>query len=151
MNLKTGKGWKESPDASGKAPRHKAVATKKKLGCTLKKPMEKMYYSSNPPKTVFKFSEFIDVEIEERGNYPDMDTDAIKKKYGLTDNSEVIWVTPLKWMANRYNLSEDEYDNAENIPEGEMSVYEYSSNQGFVIPETNDGDDGFLFVMDRSQ
>lgn len=35
-----GKGWRENPDASGKAPRHQAVQTRKKLSGTSRTPMK---------------------------------------------------------------------------------------------------------------
>lgn len=38
---KESQGWKEAPDASGKAPRHKAAATKCKVSGILKSPMKK--------------------------------------------------------------------------------------------------------------
>jgi len=148
--IKTGKGWKEPADKSGKAPRHKAVATKNKLKTTARKPMEKLYYSSNDISTAFPFKDFVDIEIKERGNYQDLNIPAIKKKYNVTDNTSVIWVTPIKWIANRYNLSGDDYDNAENIPEDEMDIHEYSSNDGVIVKETDDGDDGFLFIFNNS-
>lgn len=52
-----------------------------------------------------------------------------------------------KWVANKYNLFADEWDTAEKIPEDEMTVYEFSSKRGFIIPESNDGDDGVLYVL----
>jgi len=36
--IKSGKGWKEAPDASGKAPRHKAAATRRKVAGVSKAP-----------------------------------------------------------------------------------------------------------------
>ena len=165
-----GKGW------HGNTPGHKEAATRTKLSKVLRTPMKKEsetefveriagmnrkivqgnfpagakeLYSSNSAKGAFTFKEFVDVEIDERGNYGNLDIPAIKQKYGLTDSSKVLWVTPEKWIANRYNLSSDEYDDAENIPEEDMSVYAYTPEQGFIIPETNDGDEGYLFVFGK--
>lgn len=145
--ITVGKGWRETADSSGKAPRHRAVSTKKKTSAIRRTPQEQIYYSSNSSDGSFTFKQFVDSEIKEMRNYPNLNVNSVKKKYGITDRTKVIWVTLKKWIANRYNLLADDYYNAENIPEDEMGdVYEYSSKNGFLITETNDGDEGFLYV-----
>jgi hypothetical protein len=91
-------------------------------------------------------SEFKELEVDERTNYEPEMIDEWMKKYNLTDNSEVIWVSSDKRIANRYNLPAVEWENAMNIPEEEIDVVEISNAEGKIITESDDGDDGFLFV-----
>ncbi len=67
MNNK-GKGWKESPDASGKAPRHVVAANMKKLNDTARIP----YYSTNPPDP--KYGKDWEIEIKGILITPDLKT-----------------------------------------------------------------------------
>lgn len=106
------------------------------------------YYSSHSPRhDSFTFGEFIEREVEDIENYTEEEADEWSRKYHLSPDTPVIWVTTVKWLANRYNLSSDEYDNAEFIPEDEMDVYEINSTDGVLIQESDDGDDGFLFAF----
>jgi hypothetical protein len=84
---------------------------------------------------------FIRLEVEERGNYKREEVEDWARKHSLVPDTLVIWASQEKWVANKYNLSADEWETAQGIPEDEMSVYEV---QGTIIPESDDGDEGFL-------
>jgi hypothetical protein len=103
----------------------------------------KIYYTTSGDQTL---AEFIETEVKERGNYTSTEIKRWKKKYHLTDATRLIWVTPLKWRAFSYTLPASEMENAKNIPENEMDVTEIKADEGFIIPESDDGDDGFVFV-----
>uniref|UniRef100_A0A6M3XIG7 Defence against restriction A C-terminal domain-containing protein n=1 Tax=viral metagenome TaxID=1070528 RepID=A0A6M3XIG7_9ZZZZ len=110
----------------------------------------KSYYTSTEPvfgKMTMK--QFIETEIKERGNYTHAEVQNWIRKYNISENDLAIWVSPKKWVANRYNLLAEEWDKAEKVPESEMSVYEIKGNEGFIIPESDDGDEGYLFVFKR--
>lgn len=104
---------------------------------------EKKYYNSHGvPMTM---DEFIEVEVEDRGNYDIGDVRDWINKYDL-ENSEVIWVTPKLDKAKMYaTSSEEDSDDWENVPDDE--IYSYTDKEGFIIPESDDGEDGFLFVF----
>ena len=148
-------GYPEQKDIrTGKAPRHQATAEKDLVISNAEiMPENKVkkatiYYSShNPRRDRFTFAEFIEREVEDIGNYTEEEADEWSRKYNLLPDTPVIWVTTVKWVANRYNLSSDEWNDAEFVPESEMNVYEIDSTKGFLIQETDDGDDGFLFAF----
>lgn len=104
-----------------------------------------IYYSSVP--SPFEFNEFMKLEVSERQNYTEEQVQEWINKYNLKTDALVIWVSDIKWVANRYNLSADEWDTADQVPENKMDVYEYSSKKGYIIPESDDGENGFLFVF----
>ena len=90
--------------------------------------------------------EFIELEADERGNYETRMIKRWMKKYNLRDDSRVIWISPDKRIANRYNLTASEWDSAIDIPEDEINVIEINPADGKIILESDDGDNGFLFV-----
>ena len=90
--------------------------------------------------------EFIDLEVEERQNYTLPEIRIWMKKYHLTPKTEVIWVCNEPWQANRYNLPADDWHKANEIEVGEGDVNEIDGKDGFIIEESDDGDDGYLFV-----
>ena len=94
--------------------------------------------------------QFIETEIKERGNYTLAGVQNWMRKYNVSENDLAIWVSPKKWVANRYNLLAEEWDKAKYVPESEMNVYEIKGNEGFIIPESDDGDEGYLFVFKRT-
>ena len=102
-----------------------------------------VYFTTSGDQTL---AEFIETEVKERENYTLKEINCWKKKYHLTNISIVIWVSPLKWRAYSYTLLADERDNARNIPESDMDVTVIKADNGFIIPESDDGDDGFVFV-----
>lgn len=72
--------------------------------------MPEIYYTSTDPvfgKMTIK--QFIETEVDERGNYHLVAVYAWMKKYNLSKEDRVIWVSPKKWVANRYNLSAGQY------------------------------------------
>ncbi|MBN1156719.1 hypothetical protein JXA85_03825, partial [Candidatus Woesearchaeota archaeon] len=105
--------------------------------------VKEFYTSAGKP---FTFNQFIDREVNELNNYSLKEVREWQKKYDISDNVRVIWVSPNKWIANKYNLPAGE-ENWEKVPEAELNITPISSNEGFVIPESDDGDGGYLFVF----
>ena len=93
---------------------------------------EKTYYNSHGHTMLF--SEFIELEVDERENYEMSDVEEWMVKYKITTDSECIWVTEDKAVAKSYHYTDGE------------EVVEIDSEKGFIIPETDDGDEGFLFI-----
>ncbi len=87
---------------------------------------------------------FIQLEVEERGNYERTEVEDWAKKHGLVPDTQVIWASQKTWVANKYNLLAEDWDTAQDILEGEMSVYEV---RGTIIPESDDGDEGVLVKL----
>jgi hypothetical protein len=94
----------------------------------------------------YSFEDFIDVEVNERENYTKEDVNGWAKKYKIKNSDNVIWVTADKYIANSYNLAAEEYGNRYSIPDKELNVVEIDGEKGFIIPESNDDDEGYLFV-----
>lgn len=114
------------------------------------RPAKVYYTSSDPVFDKITMGQFIETEVEERGNYTHTEVKKWMGKYGLSMNDLAIWVSPLKWVANRYTLLAQEWDKAKFIPESEMNVSEIRSDEGFIIPESDDGEEGYLFVFKKS-
>ncbi|MFH1637275.1 MAG: hypothetical protein ABIB71_02510 [Candidatus Woesearchaeota archaeon] len=109
----------------------------------------KEYYSSHEVPCSIK--EFIELEVKERKNYSMAEVRRWMKRYGIRNEDKIIWVSDKKWVANRYNLGVDKWDNAQLISEDDMSVCTFTSDEGFIIPESDDGDDGYVFVFRKGE
>jgi hypothetical protein len=103
----------------------------------------------------FDMREFYKIEVKERGNYSSEDVKSWMKKYDLTPDSIVAWVTTFKRNAVIYIASDDK-DMIEEMNDEELSAYmkteglwifEINADNGFIIPESDDGDYGFVFVI----
>jgi hypothetical protein len=105
------------------------------------------FYSTSRPITLDKL---IEIEVEERENYEIEDIEEWCYKYDL-EGKEMIWVSPYPWVAARYQMMADEWDNAKEIYEknpDEYEVYEYIlENENQIIIESDDGDDGYLMII----
>lgn len=124
---------------------------------------EAVYYNSHGvPMT---FSDFIYTEVEDKDNYKIEEIDVWKDKYKIKDDDLVIWVTPNKRVAQTYMAPSYLFDelidapsdfDAEQIIKNEMGMdaqtepIAFKSKDGFIIPESDDGDEGFLMVLTTS-
>lgn len=100
----------------------------------------------------YRFDEFIETEVRERKNYSKSDIKQWAKKYNLHPWSQCVWVTPDKYRAMSYHDDIDDHDEWMENAEKEnrtVDVYEYYKKDGFVIPESDDGDNGVLFVFNE--
>jgi hypothetical protein len=105
------------------------------------------YYTTSIP---MKINDFIDIEVEERENYDIEDVNDWIKKYKIDTNDDLIWVALEPHIAARYQMGAEDWDNAKEIYEenpGRFDIETINSKRGFIIPETDDGDDGFIFVF----
>ena len=116
---------------------------------------ERVYYNSHGNSC--PFSEVRRLEVDERENYPRAAFDEWQKKYNIKDDDTVIWVTPLKKQAYTYLLPSEYHDDILSKEEWEVQewiddkgideeLYTIDDKQGFIIPESDDGDNGYLFV-----
>lgn len=115
------------------------------------------YYNSHG--STMPFSEFIELEVEERENYEMEEVKEWMEEFNFDENSECIWVTKDKRDVYRYHLTADYWDEIDNggdinqMLEKEfggsdnVEVYEYDSSDGVIIEDTDDGDGGFLFIL----
>jgi len=92
------------------------------------------------------WSELIETEVEERGNYSTEEVEIWRKKYGLRPTDRVIWVSPSKAVAASYQVSSEEMESVRNLPEDQVDATEVRQ-PGFIIPESDDGDGGYLYVI----
>ena len=108
----------------------------------------KNYYTTSG---VMRFKEFIDLEVNERKNYTRSEINNWMKKYNIDTSDWVIWVSPQKWVAWRYQELADYFDDTEYLKKQAEKhsdeIYKYTTKEGYIIPESDDGDDGYLFVL----
>lgn len=94
--------------------------------------------------------DFRNREVVELENYYEEDIEQWKKKYNINDNTKVIWVTKKKEDAYSYSLLSDEIDDFDfsKVTDEEYTetLQTISAEEGFIIPETDDGDGGYLYV-----
>ena len=92
-----------------------------------------------------------DIEERERGNYTRKQFRSWEKKYKISDDDLVIWVTPNKNMAYTYDEPAGHREKILAMKDEELSelgeVSEYLSSEGILILESDDGDDGYLYVF----
>lgn len=114
----------------------------------------KIYYNSHGHADTF--ANIREVEVEERGNYTNEDFDSWAKEYGIQPEDKVIWVTPDKKQVVTYMAESEHYDKIMGMNEKQLEKYiskleetpvEFTDEQGVLIKESNDGDNGFLFVI----
>ena len=127
--------------------------------------LNQTWYSSS---TVHPWSRFLDTECWERDNYRYEDMKALESKYNLTDDSAVIWVSALPEVAASYMIGQGLRDNRDEEVKEDYGfskadlktttfgqIYypphvEYVDDyQGTIIPETDDGDGGYLLNLHR--
>lgn len=108
-----------------------------------------VFYTTSRPMSL---SEFIELEVKDRQNYSRSEVNVWIRKYGLDGSSRLLWVSPKPYIAARYEMSVEDWDDAERIynkNKEEFGVLEVKGSDGFIIKESGDGDDGFLFVVKR--
>ena len=125
------------------------------------------YYNSHG--TTMSLSEFYEIEIKERKNYTKEEFNQWLEKYDILPiyikDSECIWVVKNIRDVYQYILPASYYKKLKTaktkkdieklfIEEfGDDGLYTmndyftYSSNEGVLIEESNDGDGGFLFIL----
>jgi len=115
---------------------------------------ERTYYNSHGEYV--PFYEIRELEVYERDNYPRETFDEWQKKYNIKDEDLCIWVTNSKKQAYTYLLPSAYHDDIIDKTDKEIEqwieregideVYEINDKDGFIIPESDDGDNGFLFI-----
>jgi hypothetical protein len=119
------------------------------------KDKETVYYNSHGSWTTF--SDLREIETVERENYPAESFNDWQSKYDIKDNDSAIWVTPNPNMACRYLFPaeywEELYDmNMSQIKrlarkeDIDIDLFEVTDKAGFIIPESDDGDEGYIFI-----
>lgn len=94
--------------------------------------------------------EFIKIEVRERENYDMSDIKQWQSKYKINRNTEVLWVATEPWIAARYDMMAQDWDNAEDVYNSNKSDYnveEIDSSRGTIIEESDDGDGGYLMIL----
>jgi len=125
------------------------------------------YYNSHG--TTMSLSEFYEIEIEERENYTEEEFDQWLENYDILPlnikDSECIWVVKNLKDVYQYILPASYYNRLqsaktqkdieklfiEEYGDGGLDAMNeyviYSSNEGVLIEESDDGDGGFLFIL----
>jgi len=110
----------------------------------------KKYYTTSFP---MYFSEFLEIEVDERENYDLEDIEDWKSKYNLKNDDLVLWVTPKPYIAARYQMPSEDWDMAEQIYNDNPNNYgvEEVEENGVIIEESDDGDDGYLMIINKNK
>ena len=105
------------------------------------------YYTTSNPITL---NEFIETEVNDRENYEIDEVNNWIKKYKISTNDYLIWVSTKPHIAARYEMPASDWDNCEEIYNNNPEDYYINtikSDDGILISESDDGDDGFLFIL----
>lgn len=118
-------------------------------------PRKQVFYS--PHGQDMSWAEMISTEVEERGNYRKKEIKAWEKKYSIAPSDRVIWVTPSMQTVLTYIAKAEDREEILNLDDSETTEYiiqnrlqppqEYSDDEGFIIPESNDGNNGYLMGL----
>lgn len=136
----------------GKGNKSKA----RSMGFPEMKDTQKIYYSSHG--CFAKWSEIRKIEVDERGNNTNEEVDGWEEKYGLKDDDRVLWVAKDKRMAASYGCDSGDIEYVLSASEEDFLKYcednecdsepeEINIKDGFLIEESDDGDDGVIFVL----
>lgn len=112
------------------------------------------YYNSHGNS--MDWSEFVEIEVRERKNYPMREVRKWEKKYNIKPETPVIWVTKTPNEALYYMtlaqshsdikmLSTKEFEEKWNVSTSDL--HEFTPEDGYLIPESEDGDGGYLMVL----
>ena len=114
-----------------------------------------MYYNSHGNDMLVRT--FINVEVKERGNTELETVKQWMKAYDFSAHDRCIWVTKTKKEAVVYSVNAGDREDVLILQEDEVAQfcklegieepYEYTEEQGYIIPESDDGDGGFLFIF----
>ncbi len=129
----------------------------KKFNKFINKDKSITYYNSHGSWTTY--SDLRDIEANERGNYPAESFDEWQEKYNIQDTDNAIWVTPNPKMACRYlfpamyweelyDMSMSEIKRLARKEDIDLDLYEVTDKEGFIIPESDDGDEGYIFISE---
>jgi len=125
---------------------------------------EQIYYNSHG--VPMPFEEFIEEEVYNRKNYSINEINNWVKKYKIKNDDFVIWVTPNKKIAQKYMISSYLWDDLmdassdseiENIlrieldDEESIDPYVFKDSDGIIIPESDDGESGFLMILNKEK
>ena len=117
---------------------------------------EKMYYNSHGISC--SWNQMIETEVYERSNNTLEDVKAWEKKYNIRPFDQVIWVTPNKNMAAAYSGLADDHEAIlamspiglqEFLASMEVGLCCFKESQGRIIEESDDGDDGYMFILNE--
>lgn len=117
---------------------------------------EKTYYSTW--EKGYSWKEFVETEVAERGNYSRKEVNAWKRKYNIPNQGNVLmWVATSPQHSLQYAaVAESHYDIHLPIHEFEKKygvsidwLTQLTEKQGTVIKESDDGDGGYLMVLNE--
>lgn len=83
------------------------------------------------------FLEFIKLEVFDRNNYEIEEVFNWIEKYNIELKDKVIWVSENRDIIKSYDGNEDNF------------LFTYYSNDGTIIKESDDGNEGFLFIFNK--
>lgn len=113
-----------------------------------------IYYTS--AERTMTWAQMRETEVEDRQNYTHKQFKKIAGKYSIRDDDKVIWVSPNKAVAVSYAALAEDRDMILELPPEKLDEYmhehgiyfdEIESKKGILIKESNDGDDGFIFLL----
>ena len=113
----------------------------------------KFYYNSHGIPMVWP--DFVDLEVE-RGNNTRKKLKALQDKYKIGNSHKVIWVTENPMIALSYEAEAESRNYCDKLTLEQFeekyevdasSLAKFTEEDGYLIPETNDGDEGFLMVL----
>jgi hypothetical protein len=111
------------------------------------------YYNSHGE--IASWNEIKDLEVSDRENYTTKQFNDWAKKYNIASSDKVLWVTPDKAMAHTYGQDAGIRDKILAMSDKQLNdlgeIYKTDSSKGFIIPESDDGDNGYLFVIRKDQ
>lgn len=115
----------------------------KKYEAFLESDKQKMYYSAIDHW--FNLPEFCKVEVEKAKNYNNVEVAEWKEKYGITDDTRLLWVTDDQKRGQRYDKGM--FDGPIDYHERGLTDTYFDGADGFIIPESDDKGGYFLFVL----
>jgi len=107
--------------------------------------LDKKWYSSHG--RAMPWSEFIELEVDERENYEMEEIQEWEEKYNLQPDTPVIWVTNMAMCKRQYIdpvwYQDDYKESMEDEKEDPVEITDIRE----IIHESDDGDEGYLAIL----
>lgn len=100
---------------------------------------------------VFTMKEFVEHFVDELGLFTEIEIGTWMDKYGITDDSDVCWVSSDTRPNKNAGMSVNSYNRSNDVPETDIGDVMVDGEDGRIVPEASDGHNSYLFVIKNDE
>lgn len=95
----------------------------------------------------FTMKDFVAYFVDKLGMFDQIDAQAWFDRHDINDDTQVCWVSSSSKPSRVFGMSPDEWKRINDMPETDLTKTLLVGQDGYVIPEINDGGGSVLFVL----